>query len=62
MNKEEIALQLTLKLLDNFMFQGNTNGFPLTEGYGGTPLTEHTKIQAEIATNIFNDIFEKLNI
>lgn len=52
MSKEEIALQITLKLLDNFTYK--------TEEYGGNTLLEHADIASAVASTIFNDLYEKL--
>ena len=52
MQKEEIALQITLKLLDNFTYK--------TEEYGGNTLSEHAIIASDVASTIFNNLYEKL--
>lgn len=52
MSKEEIALQLTLKLLDNFVYK--------TEEYGGNTLSEHAIIASDVATTIYNNVYSKL--
>lgn len=52
MQKEEIALQLTLKLLDNFTYK--------TEEYVGNTLSEHAIIASDVASTIFNNLYEKL--
>lgn len=54
MTREEIALQLTLKVLDNFSYTA-------TE-YGGQPLSEHAENNAKQAALIFNQIYEQLNV
>lgn len=52
MSKDEIVLQLTLKILDNFKYKA--------EEYGGDPLIEQGTKNAELAATIFNGIHEKL--
>lgn len=53
MSNEEIALQLTLKLLDNFAYN--------VEDYGGTSLSEHAEDVANIASTIYNKIHESIS-
>lgn len=53
MSKEDVALQLTLKLLDNFAYN--------VEDYGGTSLTEHADVVANIASTIYNKIYESIS-
>ena len=53
MSKEEITLQITLKLLDNFSYNVNE--------YGGNSLTEHAENLAEIAASLYNGIYTRLD-
>ncbi|MEK5038825.1 hypothetical protein [Sporosarcina sp. FSL K6-3457] len=52
MDKNEVVLQLTLKLLDKFDYK--------IEDYGGTPLKEHAEISSKIASQIFNAIHDEI--
>lgn len=52
MLKNEVALQLTLKVLENFTY--NVNDF------GGNSLKEHAKINAELVTTIYNEIYNNI--
>ena len=52
MTKEEIALQLTLKLLDNFKYSFNE--------YGGNTMNEHAQYCSEIASTIYNNIYNEI--
>lgn len=52
MTKDEIVLQLTLKVLENFEYD--------SEEYGGTPKLEQAVMNAELAASIFNGIQKNL--
>lgn len=52
MSKSEVVLQLTLKVLENFNY--NVNDF------GGNTLKEHAKINAELVTTIYNEIYNNI--
>lgn len=52
MSKEEITLQLTLKLLDNFSYN--------TSEYGGNAMSEHATIASKIAYTIYNEIYSNI--
>lgn len=54
MQKEEIALQLALKLLENFSYNVNE--------YGGNSLTEHTTALSEIASTLYNEIYTRIQL
>lgn len=53
MSKEEIALQLTLKLLENFAYKA--------EDFGGDALFDQAESNAVLATKIFNGVYSGLN-
>ncbi|WP_175490733.1 hypothetical protein [Clostridium gasigenes] len=52
MTKEDIALELTLKLLDNFKYDFSD--------YGGTTPLEHAEHDSEIASTLYNNIYKEL--
>lgn len=52
MSKEEIVLQLTLKLLDNFNYDFSE--------YGGNTLEEHANFCSEVASTIYNNIYNEI--
>lgn len=52
MSKDEIILQLTLKLLENFEYN--------VEDYGGQTFTEHAENSAGITAVIFNTLQKHL--
>lgn len=54
MSKEEITLQITLKLLDNFSYNVNE--------YGGNTLTEHATKLAKTAATLYNEIYTQLKV
>lgn len=54
MSKEEIALKLTLAVLERFDYK--------VSEYGGHTLTEHQEILTKLVTDTFNQIYEKMNI
>lgn len=54
MSKEEITLQITLKLLDNFSYN--------VTDYGGNTLTEHAEKFSEIAATLYNGVYSHLQI
>ncbi len=54
MTKEEISLQITLKLLDNFTY--NINEF------GGSSMQEHAELSIRLASKIFNEIYNSIEI
>lgn len=52
LSKNEVVLQLTLKVLENFSY--NVNDF------GGNTLQEHAKINAELVATIYNEIYNSI--
>ncbi|MDE6052188.1 MAG: hypothetical protein K2G55_00210 [Lachnospiraceae bacterium] len=54
MSKEEITLQITLKLLENFSYNVND--------YGGNTLTEHAEKISEVAATLYNGVYTHLQI
>lgn len=52
MSKEEIALQLTLKLLENFAYKA--------EDFSGDALFDQAENNAILATKIFNGVYSGL--
>ena len=56
MNKQEIALQLTLKILE-------TTGIGIDCKYdiNNSELEKYTKMQSKLISTIFNDLVEQLN-
>jgi len=54
MSKEEITLEITLKLLDNFSYNINE--------YGGNTLTEHATKLAKTAATLYNEIYTQLKV
>lgn len=54
MSKEEVALQLTLSILEKFDLK--------VSEYGGDTLTDHQENFSKLAFNIYNDIYNNLNI
>ncbi|VUZ28489.1 Uncharacterised protein [Acetobacterium wieringae] len=54
MSKEEVALELALKMLDNFSYD--------VQNYGGTTKEEHVSFAAKLAFTIYNDIYGNLDL
>ncbi len=54
MNKKEIALQITLKLLENFSYNFNE--------YGGNTLTEHAAGLSKVAATLYNGVYNQINL
>ncbi len=54
MNKKEIALQITLKLLENFSYN-------VTE-YSGDTVSEHAKKLSEVAATLYNGVYNQINL
>ena len=52
LDKNEIVLQLTLKMLEKLDYNA--------EDYGGHTMTEHAKMKAELASRIYNDIYNEI--
>lgn len=52
MDKNEVVLQLTLKLLDNFKYN--------VEEYRGNTLLEHAEYVAEYTAKIFNELYKNI--
>lgn len=52
MDKNEVVLQLTLKLLEKLDYNA--------EEYGGNTLKEHADMKAKIAYQIYNDIYKNI--
>ena len=53
MSKKEIALQITLQLLENFSYKVNE--------YGGNTLTEHATELSKLATTLYNGVYSQIN-
>ncbi|MED0676952.1 hypothetical protein ABEV55_12400 [Aneurinibacillus thermoaerophilus] len=54
MTKEEIALQLTLAILEKFDYK--------VSEYDGNTMTEHQEYLSKIATNTFNHIYNSIDV
>lgn len=52
MDKNEVVLQLTLKLLEKLDYDA--------EEYGGNTMVEHAEMKADLASKVFNGIYNQI--